>query len=110
MISDNLVCTLIRSSFRTIWSFSSLPLCQLCVLHLHPLRQSLLAQALEDLVDAVGEVKALQERTVQADRSALIDVSVQVTSITGFPSVTNRLASCTTFFQLVLLLRGTCSP
>ena len=39
----------------------------------------LCAQALEDLVDAVGEVKALQERTIEADRNAQVDVSVQVT-------------------------------
>ena len=38
----------------------------------------LCAQALEDLVDAVGEVKALQERTIEADRNAQVDVSVQV--------------------------------
>ena len=35
-------------------------------------------QALEDLVDAVGEVKALQERHAEADRNAPIEVSAQV--------------------------------
>ena len=37
-----------------------------------------LLQALEDLVDAVGEVKALQERNAEADRNAQIEVSAQV--------------------------------
>ena len=43
------------------------------------------AQALEDLVDAVGEVKALQERTVEADRNAQVDVSVQVIPVPPSP-------------------------
>ena len=41
----------------------------LCVLSL---------QALNDLVDAVAEVKALQERNADADRSAQVEVSVEV--------------------------------
>ena len=61
------------------------------------------AQALEDLVDAVGEVKALQERTVQADRSTLIDVSVQVTSATELPSVASGCASFASFTTLLFL-------
>ena len=40
----------------------------------------LVPQALEDLVDAVGEVKALQERHAEADRNAPIEVSAQVHS------------------------------
>ena len=35
-------------------------------------------QALEDLIEAVGEVKALQERHAEAGRSAEVEVSVQV--------------------------------
>ncbi len=35
-------------------------------------------QALDDLVDAVGEVKALQERHAEADRNAQVEVSVEV--------------------------------
>jgi hypothetical protein len=38
----------------------------------------LLLQALDDLVDAVGEVKALQERHAEADRNAQVEVSVEV--------------------------------
>ena len=37
-------------------------------------------QALEDLVDAVGEAKALQERNADADRNANVEVSVKVTT------------------------------
>ncbi|KAL3150906.1 hypothetical protein ABBQ32_000657 [Trebouxia sp. C0010 RCD-2024] len=50
-------------------------------------RRAATRKALEDLVDAVGEVKALQERTVQADRSALIDVSVQLLDMAGMKSL-----------------------
>lgn len=39
----------------------------------------LLLQALNDLVDAVAEVKALQERNADADRAAQVEVSVEVT-------------------------------
>ena len=42
----------------------------------------LFLQALEDLVDAVGEVKALQERNAEADRNAQIEVSAQVLFVT----------------------------
>ena len=77
----------------------------LAVLTVPPLSQAAAAaaQALEDLVDAVGEVKALQERTVQADRSALIDVSVQVTSATELPSVASGCASFASFTNLLFL-------
>lgn len=71
------------------------------VVHASP-QAAAAAQALEDLVDAVGEVKALQERTVQADRSALIDVSVQVTSTTEFPSFTTGCPCLTTFGRTLL--------
>jgi hypothetical protein len=40
-----------------------------------------LLQALEDLVEAVGEVKALQERHADADRNAQVEVSVEVMSL-----------------------------
>lgn len=42
----------------------------------------LLLQALNDLVDAVAEVKALQERNADADRAAQVEVSVEVSFAT----------------------------
>ena len=35
-------------------------------------------QALEDLVDAVGEAKALHDRSADGDKSAPVEVPVQV--------------------------------
>ena len=65
----------------------------------------LLAQALEDLVDAVGEVKGLQERNAEADRNAQIDVSVEVPSAIE-ASICCQPKCCTcssTFVKLWLL-------
>lgn len=46
-------------------------------------RRAATKKALEDLVDAVGEVKALQERHAEADRNAPIEVSAQLLELAG---------------------------
>ena len=59
-------------------------------------------QALEDLVDAVGEVKALQEHTADADRNSQVEVSAQVRQppLMGFGIIGRQLLSA---HQLSLL-------
>ncbi|KAL0029534.1 hypothetical protein WJX79_002171 [Trebouxia sp. C0005] len=50
-------------------------------------RRAATKKALDDLVDAVGEVKALQERHAEADRNAQVEVSVELLEMAGMKNL-----------------------
>lgn len=51
-------------------------------------RRAATKKALDDLVDAVGEVKALQERHAEADRNSPVQVSVELLELAGMKNAT----------------------